>query len=281
MLGSSPRSSGRGACPPGRRPSPRRSSPTCARCRWPRRATGPWVGRRARACGWPSSTAASTPTTRRRAGGRRGGAGLRPGRPGPGPGRRRAPRGPVRPRHRLRRDHPLARPRGRAVQRAGARGQADRQGDGVRGRVCAGPSTNGMQVVNLSLQHRASATTSPSSTSWWTRPTSRLLLVCAVNNVARPDLPVAVRLGALGRGQRGDDPSASPTTRPRRWSSAPPASTSRCPGWAADRWATGNSFAAPHIAGLVARSARQHPELTPFQVKTVLQAVSDNVRPPS
>ncbi|HEY7293984.1 MAG TPA: S8 family serine peptidase [Dehalococcoidia bacterium] len=40
----------------------------------------------------------------------------------------------------------------------------------------------------------------------------------------------------------------------------------------------GNSFAAPHIAGLAARILGKHPGLTPWQVKTVLRAVSRNVR---
>jgi subtilisin len=39
---------------------------------------------------------------------------------------------------------------------------------------------------------------------------------------------------------------------------------------------TGNSFAAPHISGLVALIRSQHPELTPFQVKTVLYACATN-----
>lgn len=39
---------------------------------------------------------------------------------------------------------------------------------------------------------------------------------------------------------------------------------------------TGNSFAAPHIAGLVALVLGKHPGLTPFQVKTVLHALADN-----
>jgi subtilisin len=39
---------------------------------------------------------------------------------------------------------------------------------------------------------------------------------------------------------------------------------------------TGNSFAAPHVAGLVARMLSKHPELTPSEVKAVLRAVSRN-----
>jgi subtilisin family serine protease len=41
---------------------------------------------------------------------------------------------------------------------------------------------------------------------------------------------------------------------------------------------TGNSFAAPHISGIVARILSKHPGLTPFQVKTVLRATAWNVR---
>jgi subtilisin len=41
---------------------------------------------------------------------------------------------------------------------------------------------------------------------------------------------------------------------------------------------TGNSFAAPHIAGIVTLIKAKHPELTPFQVKSVLWACAANVR---
>jgi subtilisin len=50
--------------------------------------------------------------------------------------------------------------------------------------------------------------------------------------------------------------------------------------WTAGRTihATGNSFAAPHITGLIARLLSKHPGLTPFQVKTVLHALASNAR---
>lgn len=41
--------------------------------------------------------------------------------------------------------------------------------------------------------------------------------------------------------------------------------------------ATGNSFAAPHITGLVARILAKHPDLTLFQVKSILRALAANV----
>jgi subtilisin family serine protease len=40
---------------------------------------------------------------------------------------------------------------------------------------------------------------------------------------------------------------------------------------------TGNSFATPHMSGLCARVLGKHPELTPFQLKSVLFLTSSNV----
>lgn len=40
---------------------------------------------------------------------------------------------------------------------------------------------------------------------------------------------------------------------------------------------TGNSFATPHVSGLCALIRSKHPELTPFQVKSVLHQTADNV----
>lgn len=41
---------------------------------------------------------------------------------------------------------------------------------------------------------------------------------------------------------------------------------------------TGNSFAAPHVAGMVALILSKHPGLTPFEIKAVLAAIADNPR---
>ncbi len=41
---------------------------------------------------------------------------------------------------------------------------------------------------------------------------------------------------------------------------------------------TGNSFAAPHLSGITALIRAKHPDLTPFQVKTVLMACAANTR---
>jgi subtilisin len=45
------------------------------------------------------------------------------------------------------------------------------------------------------------------------------------------------------------------------------------------RLATGNSFAAPHIAGICALILSKHRWLTPFQLKTVLYLTAKNIRP--
>ncbi len=49
--------------------------------------------------------------------------------------------------------------------------------------------------------------------------------------------------------------------------------------WLNGAWqtATGNSFATPHIAGLITKILSKHPDLTIFQMKAVLRALAANV----
>ena len=49
--------------------------------------------------------------------------------------------------------------------------------------------------------------------------------------------------------------------------------------WLNESWitATGNSFAAPHITGLVTRILGKYPDLTPFQMKVILRGLSANM----
>jgi subtilisin family serine protease len=49
--------------------------------------------------------------------------------------------------------------------------------------------------------------------------------------------------------------------------------------WTDGGWinSTGNSFATPHISGIVTRILGKHPGLTPFQMKAVLRALAANV----
>jgi len=53
--------------------------------------------------------------------------------------------------------------------------------------------------------------------------------------------------------------------------------------WLGGGWLTvsGNSFAAPHITGIVARILAKHPALTVFQMKSILRALAANVAHPN
>lgn len=107
---------------------------------------------------------------------------------------------------------------------------------------------------------------------------SGTLLVTAANNVARPSFPSLFASVTSVACNLSDDPwrfhhnPEPPTEFLARGIDVEVAwrggGTSRV---------TGNSYAAPHIAGLAARVVSKHPTLTPFQLKTVLWATSANV----
>lgn len=134
-------------------------------------------------------------------------------------------------------------------------------------------------VVNLSLSTRNEA--------WFGRfhaladaaYFAGCVLVCAVNNVPAPTYPsefasvVSVASGG-------------PPGTPLAYNVEPPAEFG-APGldvpvaWPGGGTATvtGNSFAAPHVAGLVALIRSKHPGLSCHSVKAALAAVSANARP--
>jgi subtilisin family serine protease len=104
-----------------------------------------------------------------------------------------------------------------------------------------------------------------------------VVLVCAANNVPAPTYPAQFSSVISVAAHDGRDPfclDANP---------APPVDFG-APGvdvqvpWLTGSTivATGNSFAAPHVTGLVARLLSKHPHLTPYEVKTVLRAVASN-----
>jgi subtilisin family serine protease len=104
-----------------------------------------------------------------------------------------------------------------------------------------------------------------------------VVLVCATNNVPAPTYPAQFSSVISVAAHDGRDPFCLDTNP------APPADFG-APGidievpWLAGGTivATGNSFAAPHVAGLVARLLSKHPHLTAYEVKTVLRAVASN-----
>jgi subtilisin family serine protease len=138
-----------------------------------------------------------------------------------------------------------------------------------------------MQVVNLSLstgrrEHFATFHELVDEAYF-----ANVMLVCAVNNVAGPSYPSQYASVFSVAANDASDPSQFD------YNPAPPVEFG-APGidvqvpWLGGSTisATGNSFAAPRIAGHVARILGEHPGLTPFQVKTVLLALASNTARP-
>jgi subtilisin len=138
---------------------------------------------------------------------------------------------------------------------------------------------HGMQVVNLSLstgkQEYFGLLHEIVDKAYF----SNVMLVCAVNNVLAPSYPAQYASVFSVAAHLGKDPLHFD------YNPSPPVEFG-APGISVDvAWlehstitATGNSFAAPHIAGLITRILSKHPGMTPFQMKTVLSALADNVR---
>jgi subtilisin len=103
-----------------------------------------------------------------------------------------------------------------------------------------------------------------------------VMLVCAVNNVAGASYPSEYASVFSVAAHDGKDPFGFD------YNPKPPAEFG-APGidievaWSAGSTivTTGNSFAAPHIAGYAARIRATHPAASPFEVKTILAATAD------
>ena len=198
-----------------------------------RRANGPGAARPGRACASASSTAASSSTIRSSATVQRSVAVTKHGRRDHDRRRRRGR--PLRPRHRVRRDHPLARARVRADERPRARRGLHRQREGAARRARVGDRAG--------LRHRQPEPLDDEEAV--RRPAARarrrgVLQARDADRVgaqhARRELSVAVRERRLGREPRVARPLRRSTrTRTRRSSSSRAASTSRSPGSAARR----------------------------------------------
>ncbi|HSR19451.1 MAG TPA: S8 family serine peptidase [Anaerolineales bacterium] len=138
---------------------------------------------------------------------------------------------------------------------------------------------NGMQVVNLSL-----STSMEDFFGLFHELADQayfkgMSVISAVNNLPEPSYP-SLYSSVIGvAAHDGHDPFTY------YYNATPPVEFG-APGidvkvaWTQKQYlvATGNSFAAPHIAGITALIRANHPELTPFQVKTVLMACAANTR---
>lgn len=135
----------------------------------------------------------------------------------------------------------------------------------------------GMQVLNMSLSTKNEQWFGPLHELADEAYFRNILLVCAANNVPGPTYPSQYSSVVSVAARPGQNP----------WSLAynprPPVEYGACGIDVDVAWqggssivATGNSFATPHVSGMVALMLSKHPDLTCFQVKSVLQAVADN-----
>lgn len=137
---------------------------------------------------------------------------------------------------------------------------------------------NNIQVVNLSL--------STSSEEYYSlfhdladqAYFKNMNVVCAVNNYPEPSFPSLYSSVISVAAHEGFDPFTY------YYNPNPPVEFG-APGidlevaWNNKQYvvSTGNSFAAPHITGIIALIRAKHPDLTPFQIKTVLLACASNM----
>jgi subtilisin family serine protease len=134
-----------------------------------------------------------------------------------------------------------------------------------------------MQVANLSLSSKSEAMFGPLHEVADQAYFAGTVLVCAANNLPGPTYPSQYASVVSVAARQGDEMMAL------AYNAHPPVEFG-ARGIDIDvAWAdhgsitgTGNSFAAPHVTGMVALMRSKHPWLTPFQVKAVLQAASVN-----
>jgi subtilisin len=139
---------------------------------------------------------------------------------------------------------------------------------------------NGMQVCNLSMgttkKNYYALLHDLADKAYF----KNILLVTAANNMPVASFPsLYASVISVASHERAHDPYLF------YYNPSPPVEFG-APGidvrvaWTEGGWitATGNSFAAPHITGIVTRILGKHPDLTLFQVKTILRALSANMR---
>lgn len=104
-----------------------------------------------------------------------------------------------------------------------------------------------------------------------------MMLISAINNVRARSYPSQYSSVFSVAAHRGTDPFVFDYNPSPPVEFGAPGINIEVP-WANHGYttSTGNSFAAPHVAGLVARILSKHPRLTPFQMKTILHEIADN-----
>ena len=138
---------------------------------------------------------------------------------------------------------------------------------------------NGMHVVNLSLSTGKRDYFDVFHELADLAYFKNVILVSAINNVEKPSYPSEYAAVFSVAAFEGKDPlSFAYNPNPPVEFGAPGIDLEVAWQDGTTIEATGNSFAAPHIAGIAAKILGKHPGLTPFQMKTVLHALSSNAR---
>jgi subtilisin len=139
---------------------------------------------------------------------------------------------------------------------------------------------NGMNVVNLSLSSGKRDYFDLFHELADEAYFRNVMLVSAVNNIPKPSYPsLYSSVFSVAAHGRKDPFSFDYNPSPPVEFGAPGIDVEVAWSGGSRCLATGNSFAAPHIAGIVTRILGKHRGLTPFEVKTILRAVADNAVP--
>jgi subtilisin len=135
----------------------------------------------------------------------------------------------------------------------------------------------GLDVANLSLSSKAEGMFAPLHDIADRAYFAGTLLVCAANNQPGPTYPSEFASVVSVACRPGDDPwTLSSNPHPPVEFGARGIDVEVAWANGGSTVATGNSFAAPHVAAMAALIRSKHPGLTTYQVKAVLQAVSEN-----
>jgi subtilisin len=137
---------------------------------------------------------------------------------------------------------------------------------------------NGIQVVNLSLSTSKEEYFALFHDLVDQAYFKNMNVICAVNNYPEASYPSLYSSVVSVAAHEGHDPYTY------YYNPSPPVEFG-APGidiqvaWKDRQYviSTGNSFAAPHITAIIALIRAKHPELTPFEVKTVLLACASNM----
>jgi subtilisin len=135
----------------------------------------------------------------------------------------------------------------------------------------------GMDVVNMSLSSKSDAMFAALHDVADAAFFGGSVLVCAANNVPGPTYPSQFASVVSVAARVTDDPlSLAYNAHPPVEFAARGVDVEVAWSGGTSIVATGNSFATPHVAGMAALIRSAHPGLTPFQVKSVLHAISEN-----